>query len=664
MRSFLKKTLFLILPAVLLAAVRLGAEPGGSGFSFSNAQVAQSDDRLWALVLIPNGDDAEIRWMGALEHFPFLRLHVALSSRDLARLGPERNILQQYRALGRLEPVLRLYGDPPIPLVYDLDSVKPFLPPDLPLPAGRIGWIDDVTGPIARGRARFKMFFGEYPHGFVPGGGALSLPTAEALRAQKFQWTVIGSTEPEWPAGETLDFRGSGSGQDDLWIFSAHPASLPLYFEPAPSGLVSVVPSKQEPPLERAVREMLRRIDEAHFQQQLPVVVFDERRARFPLHEFLDECARQLASRRDFRMVLLSETYQRNLFRLSDSLQIWPYSWNWMKGDGTPSGPGLTAWIGDREKNAAWELLSRTREDVERYKNSGRAELKELDEAMEPIYLAESGDFFESFGTGAPAAEREKRFKALLGGVYRHIEMSVPEALRVPLSELPPAVQAGTSSAAGAQASPDNGPVDLRIEQRKQSVAWISDEPDRPGPSIRRFSVQVSSAAQAESVLFSFGTRNAAPGAVSDLYIDINHRDGAGSMTLLPGRRAMVESTDGWEYVLVSRLQSGKWDCRLYRENFQAPVYHASAPDRGGSFSVKIPRNLLGLHPLHWGYLVCIMENNGGPIVDFMSPVADKPKTLADLQESSGPATAPSGETDDLGIKAILPMMRARPSFK
>jgi hypothetical protein len=136
-------------------------------------------------------------------------------------------------------------------------------------------------------------------------------------------------------------------------------------------------------------------------------------------------------------------------------------------------------------------------------------------------------------------------------------------------------------------------------------------------------------------------------------------------MILLPGRRAMVDSDEGWEYVLVCRAQSGRWDCQLFRGSAASPVYRAAVPDKGGTFSFKIPKNLLGLDPLRWGYLVCIMDKDGGSIVDVLSPVADKPKALADLKEKPSAAPAePGGLPEDPGIKVLLPMMRARPDSK
>ena len=103
--------------------------------------------------------------------------------------------------------------------------------------------------------------------------------------------------------------------------------------------------------------------------------------------------------------------------------------WKPMTWDGTDWSP----WTGSPAKDSAWGALRRTRDVLEKYKNSGQASVQRLDVAFEEIYSAESSNYFSVFGstTVSPALveEREHEFQATLLAVYRVINQPPPEDL-------------------------------------------------------------------------------------------------------------------------------------------------------------------------------------------------------------------------------------------
>ena len=609
----------------------------------------------WALILIPQSgqDSVEPPWLALLAKHPSLRLTVAVSPGEMRDLSPFREDILRRRDEGRLELALRLTGDPPLPLIDNLELAKLFMSEKVPLPQRPMAWHEDVVNQIDRSRLDYRDFTGAPPQGFVPGGGSMSAPVADVLKSQGFLWTVAGFPAGEWPEGSALAAEGRERGE--LWVFGSHPAANLLYEttrDPCCSSAGSIA---------AGMRKTLDKLAKP------AVVVFDEPNAMPSLEGFIDSLFAGEAG----PMVLVSELARdRDADRDSADLQIWPYSWPWLRGRGNPAGPGLTAWIGDPEKNAAWELLAQTRESISQYKDSGSADIEKLDRALAEFYLAQSGSLFEWLGADEDPAkgdslpsrlrpEKEMLFKASLENVYRHMGRPIPKFLEGGREVRP---RQGFPEAAAPAEGGGNAPAKTVREDGANAIVWT--EPDLPSaeaepsgaegwPAVKSFSVEAAGGAEEDpSVRFSFTfERSLPPGAALDLYIDINHRAGAGATALLPGRGATVGSRDGWELVLVSRKrETGRWESALHRAGSGAPAFRASFQEQesadGPVCRVSIPKRLLGRNPTQWGYLVCVMRSDEGPMMDFMSAAKHKSNLLALLSQR------------DATQRISLPMMR------
>lgn len=618
----------------------------------SKSSASESPENSFALLVLPSTttfSTAENSWIEILEKVPELRLTVALSAEDLALLMPLQKRLIELRNKGKLEIALRLNGDPPLPLIYDLDLAKMFLQGDLTLPPAKISWPEDVTGRIVRGKLAYKSFFSDVPRGFVPGGGSLNLPIAEFLKKQQFLWAVGGFPESEWGPGTVLTMRTAF--EDPFLVFSAHPFSNGFHFKSMGEKM--------------AVQDLLNHLSENP--SSIPAIVLDASHCAFSIDRFLTVLGEHLAQDKKFKMALYSEAREAMEKQASTSLQIWPYSWPWLKVQGSPRGPGLTTWIGDKKKNEAWELLAQARSEAERYKNSGNADLDKLDRIMDSIYLAESASFFEFFGTEADPSEAQKpelenTFKEKLGQVYQQLNLPKPSALKkfsVPslIQKKPVATETAAISTetqfeensvqtSTVAAEPKDNP------EKSTALYWIQDSDDRgeemKGPALKRFSVSVAGVND-NMIRFQFAVKdksNSVP--VIQLYIDINHRKGAGS-TDLAGSNVGLSSEDGWEFLLSSHKTVEGWKSRLLQANGAAPVYATSPAiklsdvSKSGEtvYEVQIPKKFLGDHPSRWGYLPCLLLDERGPILDFLAPVEDKSALLMRL---NGPQNAAGGE--------------------
>lgn len=269
--------------------------------------------------------------------------------------------------------------------------------------------------------------------------------------------------------------------------------------------------------------------------------------------------------------------------------------------------PPWPAWAGpiselgtEPEAQQAWDLYGQAAEALTQYQNSGRASLGVLDKAVSALYAAQDSRFFQN----APSDADRRDFQARLRKVYKVLGSASPAGLRAKAS----------SGAAGADASAEQAADSDHIRSGRageslffELVPAASTAPlDSPltglrvgwdpGAVIFTFESQASSASPSGS-----GGKEQ---VLRDLYIDINHRAGAGSVDLLPGRAAFLSAADAWEYALAIAGSAAV----LYRyAPGQGPALverlRAESDPEAMAVRVRVPRSRLRGNPAVWGYL-------------------------------------------------------------
>lgn len=579
-----------------------------------------------AILILPSSEKLENPvWLKSLGKFSHLKLTIAFSAKELRRLESNQDFLVRLKESGKIEPVLRLDGDPALPLIYSMSLCKNFLPKEAALPACDMRWEEDIVDPIVKGKMKFKEFWKEFPKGFVPGGGSLILEIVEMLQKEKFSWTVAGFPLEEWSPGVGLIL--DEESQEPFSIWRADPLSNVFY-------------EKSDPSLTRAmVKKIFFELSRNHQPKTGRILIFDEQRAALSLEDFLNECEKELSSFKNLEVVhgsTLVKFYPKKRF---NSLQIWPYSWDWLKGVGSFQSPGLLTWVGEPEKNRAWETLCLAKEEIKKYRNSGLADLKKLESAGQEFQEALSGEFFEWFGKkgdlkklyGKELTRKqiEKRllFRATVANIYKFLEVSVPAALEDFSSKAPIANQNQEIAPASFW---------LKTDSSNQAVHWLDSREDAVS-LLKRFSVELSENGQ-EELLFTclFRKKELLDDMSLHIYMDINHREGAGATSLLNGINLRVEPEDGWEYVLILEKENGQLNSKLLVGNSFFATDKIALTFLDNTFlQIRIPKNLLGAYPLRWGYLVAIIKKEDNQIEDILSPLENKEEFLNHLKETS-----------------------------
>jgi alpha-amylase/alpha-mannosidase (GH57 family) len=97
----------------------------------------------------------------------------------------------------------------------------------------------------------------------------------------------------------------------------------------------------------------------------------------------------------------------------------------------------MSTWIGDADKNRAWDLLCEAKRRYDEVLASGQLSPDEVGAAQAQLAVCESSDWFWWFGDYNPAAavvSFDRLFRHNLACLYRRIGLNPPDQLAIPLS--------------------------------------------------------------------------------------------------------------------------------------------------------------------------------------------------------------------------------------
>ena len=205
------------------------------------------------------------------------------------------------------------------------------------------------------------------------------------------------------------------------------------------------------------------------------------------------------------------------------------------------------------------------------------------------------------------------------------------------------------------------------LESKQGYILWAKNDrelPEKDEITVAEFGVSLATSSKEDAVRFIFSLAGRPESFVGvDVYMDINHREGAGVTALLGNAEASLPPADGWEFVLSNELrQDGIWESKLIRAHLPRPIYgtvssssKATQDPHSTRVEVEIPKSMMGENPAQWGYLLC-MRDAQGHLLDFISPVANQYEERWRIKEIRNSASA-RGDRE-----VILPMLRANPN--
>ncbi len=346
-----------------------------------------------------------------------------------------RGIVPRYKALaasGRVELTVSPYAHPIVPLLLDLQSTRDAMP-DAVLPAA-----DHYPGGEARARWHvrkgievFEKHFGHRPAGCWPSEGGVSAAALRILEEEGFRWAASGQTvlqhslstaEAEPPANYTYA------------PYRVHDNALTCFFrDDGLSDLIGFTFSDwhADDAVDNLI-EHLERIDDATVAQPnriVPIIMDGENAWEYYPRNgwyFLRTLYARLGEHPRLRLTTFSDFLDRRTAPGASLSRLVAGSWVY----GT-----FSTWIGDRDKNRAWDMLIEAKHVFDRVMAADALDPQRRAEAELQLATCEGSDWFWWFGDynpGPVVSEFEKLFRRQLTQLYKLLGETPPADLEQP----------------------------------------------------------------------------------------------------------------------------------------------------------------------------------------------------------------------------------------
>ncbi len=349
-------------------------------------------------------------------------------------------IVPRYRALAEADKVelsVTPYAHPILPLLLDLKSAREAMPTvQLPEYTEYPGGEERAKWHIRQGLEVFRQHFGHVPPGCWPAEGGVSDAACRLLAESGSKWLATGqqvlhnsleagrgkaSLSGHWPhrpyrldgdGGAICFFRDDGLSDLIGFTYSTWHA------EDAVANLVEH--------LENIARESKGAEDAV-----VSIIMDGENAWEYYPHNgsyFLQGLYQRLADHPGIELT----TYQDCLHDLPEKIECLPsiVAGSWVYGT-------FSTWIGDKDKNRAWDMLIEAKRAVDQVLASGRLSAKQQDQVLIQLAHCEGSDWFWWFGDYNPAgtvSDFEQLYRQQLAYLYGLIGVEAPAYLGEVLS--------------------------------------------------------------------------------------------------------------------------------------------------------------------------------------------------------------------------------------
>ena len=356
-----------------------------------------------------------------------------------------QGLIPRYRALmerGQIELSATPHTHPLSPLLLDFAAARDSQPEaPLPLASAYPGGKPRVAAQIEAARLSHCRRFGQPPLGMWPAEGAVSQPFVRQLASQGCRWIASG----EGVLRNSL--HRSGVDQPGAayhpWRLQDAPGLTLFFRDERLSDLIGFEYARWHgrAAAQHFVGQLEAILNQAGADETpLVAVVLDGENAweHYPYngYYFFDD----LYSLLEMHPKIRTSTFAERLPTDEAPAPVLPelVAGSWVYGT-------LSTWIGDAEKNRAWDLLCAAKHSYDLVLASGRLSEDEAAAAERQLAICESSDWFWWFGDYNPAqavASFDKLYRHNLSSLYHLLKLPPPSQLYQPISR-------GSSSAEG-----------------------------------------------------------------------------------------------------------------------------------------------------------------------------------------------------------------------
>ncbi|ADU96944.1 glycoside hydrolase family 57 [Thermovibrio ammonificans HB-1] len=315
---------------------------------------------------------------------------------------------------GKVEVSTTPYYHPILPLLLNIEAAKESTP-DVRLPALHVNFKDDAELQTEKAIKEVKELF-DFKGGVWPAEGGVSEEALKLLKEKGANWCATD----EEVLFKSLS-RRFGTREPLYRVYSYEGLKL-LFRDRELSDLIGFVyKSWREDDAVEDFTGRLKRIGEQFKEPVVSVILDGEncwefyRENGYPFREKLYRTLSQLE--------WVESVFPSELEATEKLERVVAGSW---------IGGNFLTWVGDREKNRAWELLGITKLNLEEERENDNYR-----KAKEKLLAAEGSDWFWWFGKGhyTPFSQTfDRLFRSNLIAVYKLLNKTIPQELFTPIS--------------------------------------------------------------------------------------------------------------------------------------------------------------------------------------------------------------------------------------
>jgi alpha-amylase/alpha-mannosidase (GH57 family) len=351
-----------------------------------------------------------------------------------------RGLLPRYRTLlerGQVELSTTPDTHPLAPLLLDFGSARETVPDaPLPLTTSYPGGRQRLVAHIEAARRSHGHRFGSAPVGAWPAEGAVSTAVVQQLAAHGCRWFASG----EGVLRNSLHAHGGGDQRAAYraWVLPEAPGITAFFRDERLSDMIGFEYARWHG-----------RDAAGHFVAQLETILAESPTGEAPIVSvildgenawehypyngffFFEDLYLLLEDHPRIRTTTYAELLSRPAANAPVAAPLAGLvAGSWVYGT-------LSTWIGDAEKNHAWDLLCAAKQSYDLVLASGRLSVKDEEAAERQLAICESSDWFWWFGDYNPApavASFDQLFRRNLANLYELLKLPAPAQLDIPIS--------------------------------------------------------------------------------------------------------------------------------------------------------------------------------------------------------------------------------------
>jgi alpha-amylase/alpha-mannosidase (GH57 family) len=339
-------------------------------------------------------------------------------------------VIGRYKKLAeenRIELSMTPYAHPIVPLLLDIESAKEAIP-DVLLPVVK-SYPDGKQRSLwhmQKGMETFQRVFGFSPHGCWPSEGSISGATVDLLSQFGIRWLASGETVLR---NSLAASEKSGEGCIHTAYQYADNDAVCFFRDDGLSDLIGFKYSNWH--ADDAIANLIHNIENiadacADNPSAIVSIILDGENAweYYPEngYHFLSALYEQLSEHESINLTTYSEYLEQHSATGKLTKMV---GGSWVYGT-------FSTWIGEEDKNRAWDMLTDAKQVYDQVMASGRLSEEDAERAEMQLAICEGSDWFWWFGDYNPSDSVEsfdEQYRMHLSNLYSLLGKESPEYL-------------------------------------------------------------------------------------------------------------------------------------------------------------------------------------------------------------------------------------------